>query len=142
MPVKAIPKLSIARNGIGAFVKSCHKVTVQFCNWGGSSKGVRELLTESSSRFRRFTTANKDTTFEIVKKSGHPTLIFHYNTGTENSVCVRNLDAKGVLQKLDEHIKRAGNKPFKYNHKVMSINESVRGVWSPFHEPKEHRHKI
>lgn len=142
MPVKAIPKLSIARNGLGAFVKPCHKVTVQYCNWGGSSQGVRDLLTHPHKQFQKFASGNRDTMFEIVQKNGHPSLTFHYNTGVVSTVDVRNLKAAGVAQTMDEHIKRAGNAPYKFNHKVKSINESIRGVWSPFHEAKENRHKI
>ncbi|OBA20154.1 hypothetical protein METBIDRAFT_45237 [Metschnikowia bicuspidata var. bicuspidata NRRL YB-4993] len=142
MPVKAIQKLSLARNGIGAFVKPCHKITVQFCNWGGSSQGVRDLLVDPEKRFQKFTTSNKDTMFEIVKKSGHPMLTFHYSTGKNSVVDVKNLVPTDIVAKLDEYIKRGGNNLFKFNHKVMSENESVRGVWSPFHEAKEHRHRI
>lgn len=142
MPVKAIPKASIARNGVGAFVKPCYRVTVQYCNWGGSSQGVRDLLSDPKQLFQRFAGQNKETVFEIVKKNGHPQLMFHYNNGSSNAVDVRNKDAVGVTKTLQEHLRRSGNALFKFNHKVMSNNESVRGVWSPLHVAKEHRHKI
>ncbi|KAM9928254.1 hypothetical protein OXX80_010074 [Metschnikowia pulcherrima] len=142
MPVKAIQKLSVARNGVGAFIKPCHKITVQFCNWGGSSQGVRDLLIDQRQPFQKFTNSNKDTMFEIIKRNGHPLLTFHYSTGKNGVVDVRNLAPLDIIKKLDEHIKRGGNDLFKFNHKVKSENESVRGVWSPFHEAKKDRHRI
>lgn len=142
MPVKAIQKLSVARNGIGAFVRPCHKVTVNFCNWGGSSQGVRDLLSHPKQIFQTFAAGNKETVFELVKRNGHPSVTFHYSTGLEQAVDVRNLSAREVVLKLLEHIKRGGNAPFKFNHKVKSINESIRGVWSPFHEAKSNRHRV
>lgn len=45
MVVKAIARNSIGRNGVGAFVFPCRKITLQFCNWGGSSEGMRKFLT-------------------------------------------------------------------------------------------------
>lgn len=143
MPVKAIPRVSLARNGVGAFVKPCHKVTVQFCNWGGSSQGVRDFLAQTSRKsLLAIAAQNKDTLFEVVKRNGHPQFTFHYNNGSSQSVDVRNLKVEQVSKKLEEFIQKSGNAPFKFNHKVMSDNESVRGIWSPLHVDKSNRHRI
>lgn len=144
MPVKAIPRISIARNGVGAFVKPCHKITVQYCNWGGSSQGVRDFLGHSNARksLQAFAAQHKDTMFEIVQSNGHPQMTFHYNNGLQNAVDVRNLSVEKVAQKLWENVQKSGNAAFKFNQKVMSNNESVRGIWSPLHVDKSNRHKI
>lgn len=142
MPVKAIPKVSLARNGVGAFVKPCYKVTVQYCNWGGSSQGVRDFLTTKHTSIELAAQKNRETVFEIIKRLGHPQLIFHYNNGSQNAVDVRNMTVGQVWKALDEHIQRSGNAPFKFNQRVKSNNESVRGVWSPMHVHKAHRHRI
>ncbi|ODV68866.1 hypothetical protein HYPBUDRAFT_147398 [Hyphopichia burtonii NRRL Y-1933] len=140
MPVKAIPKTSLARNGVGAFVVPCHRVTVQYCNWGGSSNGVRELL--KSGKLNKVASTKPQIVFDIVKRSGHPQLKFHYNNDVVKDVDVRNLKDSEVLKKLHEHSQSSGNPLYKYNHKVKSVNESVRGIWSPLHVFKENRHKI
>lgn len=140
MPVKAIPKVSISRNGIGAFVLPCHKVSVQYCNHGGSSSGIRELLASGS-----LNSVAKDKSkifFDITKQKGHPKLVFHYNNDQINQISIANLQPREILNKIDEFSQSSGNKLFKWNHKVLSINESVRGVWSPLHTAKENRHKI
>lgn len=85
---------------------------------------------------------NSDVMFEIVSKKGHPTFTFHYNNGSQEIVDVRNKSVHEVLTKIEEYIRRSGNQPFKFNQKVLSTNESIRGIWSPFHETKENRHRI
>lgn len=140
MPVRGIPIKSIARNGVGAYVLPCHKITLQYCNWGGSSTGLRELL--KTGQLNEYASKKKGTVFEVVKKSGHPILTFHYTTDKTQEVEVKNLDTEKIINKLEEYYQRTGEKLFKFNHKVMSNNESVRGIWSPLHAPKEHRYKI
>lgn len=139
MPVKPIIRPSILRNGLGTFVHPCHKVTIQFCNWGGSSKGTRDFIT---SQLDNFAKSNKNIFVEIVKKSGHPQLIFNYAKDKQEIVDARNKTGSEVLLLLKEYSQRSGNELFKYNHKVMSQNESVRGIWSPMHEHKNFRFKI
>lgn len=144
MPVKAISAVATVRNGVGAFTKPCIKVSLQYCNWGGSSQGVRDFLVAQSQRnsLRGLAAEHKETVFEICKRAGHPQFTFHYGNGQKNTVDVRNLKRDEVLKKLTEYILRSGNPLFKYNHKVMSSNESVRGIWSPLHVHKNDRHRI
>lgn len=142
MPVKAIPKASLARNGLSSYVRPCYRVSLQYCNWGGSSQGVRDFLTHPNNLVDKFAQSNKDIVFEIVTKKGHPSLNFYYSNGVQTAVDVKNMKVGEVARKLQEYIRRSGNEPFKYNHKVLSNNESVRGIWSPFHTAKEDRHRI
>lgn len=141
MPVKAIPKVSIARNGLGTYVTPCFKITIQYCNWGGSSKNLRKIL--SNGKLNEFIKNDKnDIFFEIKKIRGHPKLIFNYNNGINKEIEIKNLKEHEILNKINEFSSRSGNELFKFNHKVKSINDSVRGIWSPLHTPKDHRHKI
>ncbi|CUM52144.1 uncharacterized protein AC631_04064 [Debaryomyces fabryi] len=140
MPVKAIPKVSISRNGVGAYVLPCHRISVQYCNHGGSSSGIRDLL--ASGSLNSMASAKSKIYFDITKQKGHPNLVFHYNNDHTNQVSIANLPASEIMNKINEHSQATGNKLFKWNHKVLSINESVRGIWSPLHTAKENRHKI
>ena len=67
--------------------------------------------------------------------SSHPTT---NNTPTK-AICVRNLDPQQVLQKAE--LLRDGNgeknRKVKAGRVVRSENESVRGIWSPMHGPRE-----
>lgn len=140
MPVKAIPKISRALNGIGAYVVPCHKIKINYCNWGGSSKGIRELL--KAGEINQLGSTKKSIFFEILKRQGHPTIEFHYNNATIKDIAIKNLSRGDILKKIDEYSQSSGADLFKWNHKVLSTNESVRGIWSPMHVPKEFRHKI
>lgn len=140
MPIKGISRASTGRNGLGAFVLPCHRIQVQYCNWGGSSKGVRELLT--AGKLNKIATSKPEIFFDVVRKAGHPKLTFHYSPQKTREVDVRNMDLKELMSTLDEHSQASGNPLFKYNHKVISENESVRGIWSPLHLPKDARHRI
>lgn len=64
----------------------------------------------------------------------HPVIKGTYINGRSKAVCVRNLEKEQILQKANllrdasgERNRRTINKP------VRSLNESVRGIWSPFH---------
>lgn len=141
MPVRAIPKVSIARNGVGTLVVPCNKIQIQYCNWGGSSQGVRDLLT--NGQLNNFASNNKNIFIEVIKKAGHPKATFHYSNKSKiNEVDIKNLKFNEVLKKINEYSQRSGNELFKWNHKVLSINQSTRGIWSPLHEAKGDRYKI
>lgn len=63
----------------------------------------------------------------------HPVVRGHYINGKERSVCVRNLEKEQILEKTEFLRDASGEKNKRTNKKVMSLNESVRGIWSPFH---------
>lgn len=79
---------------------------------------------------------------DIRSESGHPLLKFHYNNGKSQLVSAANLTAKEIEAKINEYSERSGAALLRFNHKVMSINDSVRGIWSPMQIPKSHRYKI
>ncbi|CUM62577.1 uncharacterized protein PRCAT00000129001 [Priceomyces carsonii] len=140
MPVKAIQKLSVGRNGVGAYVVPCHKIALQYCNWGGSSSGARDFL--SSGALNELALKKRNIVFEIKKVLGHPKLKFYYANKNFKEIEVKNFNSKEIKEKLEELSQSSGNKLSKFNQRVLSINESVRGVWSPLHVPKDHRHRI
>lgn len=113
---------------------------MRYCDWGGSSSGARDLL--KTGKLNTIGQAMPFAMFEVVMKHGAPSLTFHYNSGKEQEICVANLDSKEIEKKITEYGQRSGADLFKFNHKVMSINDSVRGIWSPMQIPKSHRHKI
>ena len=63
----------------------------------------------------------------------HPLLRAHYVNGRERAVCVRNLEPKEILAKA-ELLRSASGAPVRHTtRKVFSENESVRGIWDPYH---------
>jgi len=48
-------------------------------------------------------------------------------------VCVRNLEKEQILQKAELLRDASGEKLRRVTKPVRSGNESVRGIWSPYH---------
>ena len=66
----------------------------------------------------------------------HPVIIGHYINGRQKAICVRNMTNEGVREKAELLRDASGEKLKRVNKPVMSVNESVRGIWSPFHGAK------
>src|SRR5271170_340584 len=64
----------------------------------------------------------------------HPALRAFYINGRAKEVCVRNLDARQILLKAQLLTQNSGdkNRPIRGKN-VLSANDNVRGMWSPFH---------
>src|SRR5262245_51926889 len=66
----------------------------------------------------------------------HPVIRAHYINGNQRSICVRNMTNEGVREKAELLRDASGETNKRVNKPVTSINESVRGIWSPFHGAK------
>ncbi|CCF58066.1 hypothetical protein KAFR_0D04180 [Kazachstania africana CBS 2517] len=139
MVVKAISRVSLPVNGVSTFVLPCCKITLQYCNWGGSSQGMRHFL--KSSRLDKLATKYPSIEFNIIKKSGHPLVRAKYTNGREKVVCVGNMNIDNVENKILLLKDSSGEQLMKLskNDNVRSLNGSVRGVWSPFHSAFKHK---
>ncbi|KAH8599716.1 mitochondrial ribosomal protein-like protein subunit L51, partial [Bisporella sp. PMI_857] len=104
---------------VGAFILQCKRLDFHYCDWAGSSKGMNIFLRTALTKF-----AAANPQIEMVvspRPNKHPVIIGHYINGREKRYKAELLrDASG------EKLKKV-TKP------VKSINESVRGVWSPYH---------
>jgi large subunit ribosomal protein L43 len=63
----------------------------------------------------------------------HPIIRGTYVNGREKVICVRNMTNTQILNKALLLRNANGEKLRKVTKPVKSINESVRGVWSPYH---------
>lgn len=57
----------------------------------------------------------------------------HYINGREKAICVRNLEPEDILKKAMILKDASGEKLKRTKKPVTSLNESVRGIWSPYH---------
>jgi large subunit ribosomal protein L43 len=86
------------------------------------------------SHLAAFARTHPEIEFTVSPRPGkHPVIIGHYINGREKAVCVRNLDQNQILKKVELLRDASGEKLRKTNKAVLSINPSVRGVWSPYH---------
>jgi len=63
----------------------------------------------------------------------HPIIRGTYINGREKVICVRNLEHNQILQKAELLRNSSGLRLKKLKKPVQSLNESVRGIFSPFH---------
>ncbi|RMJ28602.1 hypothetical protein PHISP_00562 [Aspergillus sp. HF37] len=131
MPVRGIRSVTAARNGVGAFILQCKRIDFHYCDWAGSSRGMLAYL---SNNLGAFAQANPQIEIHVSPRPRkHPVIRGHYINGKEKSICVRNLQPGQIAQKASLLKEASGEKPKRTTKPVTSINESVRGIWSPYH---------
>ncbi|KAL2886587.1 54S ribosomal protein L51, mitochondrial [Ceratocystis lukuohia] len=159
MTIRALTAVSTGQNGVGAFVLQCKKLSFHYCDWAGSSVGMKTLRLPTpqrrlapypalqantlitiyfsgfiKSQLTKFAASNPEIEIEVSPRPGkHPVIIGQYITGKERAICVRNLQPDQVLKKAMVLRNATGEKNKRTNKPVTSITESVRGVWSPYH---------
>ncbi|EKG16861.1 hypothetical protein MPH_05842 [Macrophomina phaseolina MS6] len=132
MPLAALKTVAKGQNGVGAFILQCKRLDFHYCDWAGSSKGMKSFLEHKLAAFAKANPSIEITVSPRPRKE--PVIKGHYINGRTKAICVRNLEKEQILQKAQllrdasgERNRRTINKP------VKSLNESVRGIWSPFH---------
>ncbi|KAL9623459.1 MAG: hypothetical protein Q9160_002352 [Pyrenula sp. 1 TL-2023] len=133
MPLEAVRAVSSSRNGVGAFILQCKRLDFHYCDWAGSSRGMNAFL--KSTLFTKFSKANPQIEITVSPRPRrHPVIKGQYINGREKAICVRNLEANQVLDKARLLSEATGEKNKLIRGKnVVSINENVRGIWSPYH---------
>jgi len=63
----------------------------------------------------------------------HPVIIGSYINGRQRAICVRNFQPNQIIKTVEALRDSNGEKNRRSNKPVSSINESVRGIWSPYH---------
>ncbi|KAI1435520.1 thioredoxin-like protein [Xylaria sp. CBS 124048] len=131
MTIVALENVSVGRNGVGAFILQCKKMDIFYCNQSGSSRGMNAFI---KYELAKFAAANPQVEFSVSPRpKKHPVMVGHYINGAQKSICVKNLEMLQVLKKAELLRDASGEKVRKANKAITSINESVRGIWSPYH---------
>ncbi|KAK4992275.1 39S ribosomal protein L51, mitochondrial [Elasticomyces elasticus] len=131
MPLQALRSVAKSQNGVGAFILQCKRLDFHYCDWAGSSKGMNAFLKHTLPAFARQNPQVEITISPRPRK--HPVIRGTYINGREKAVCVRNMEKEQVLEKANLLRDASGEKLRKVTKPVKSLNESVRGIWDPFH---------
>ncbi|KAF2723607.1 hypothetical protein K431DRAFT_282703 [Polychaeton citri CBS 116435] len=132
MPLQALRTVSKGQNGVGAFILQCKRLDFHYCDWAGSSRGMNAFLKSELAAFAR---QNPQVEITVSPRPGrHPVVRGHYINGREKAICVRNMAIQEILQKALLLRNASGEKLKRVTKPVKSLNESVRGIWSPMHE--------
>lgn len=139
------------QNGVGAFILQCKRLDFSYCDWAGSSKGMLYVsktifqstknpsLILSSSAFLKedlpaFARANPQIEIRVFPRpTKHPFVRGHFINGNEKAISVRNFKPDEILEKVNLLKQASGEKSKRQKKPVTSLNESVRGIWSPYH---------
>ncbi|GAA5847982.1 hypothetical protein JCM3766R1_005929 [Sporobolomyces carnicolor] len=117
-----------------SFVLGCKKLVLSYSEVQGSAKGMRHFL--SSGLAAQWAERYPGVEFVVRREEGkHPMLRGLYLNGRSKEICVRSLEPSSIAQKVKLLLDSSGAKitPIR-RPKVESTNESVRGIWSAFHE--------
>lgn len=109
--------------------------------FGGKKKQSNKPRRSSflKSHLEAFARANPQIEVTVSPRPGkHPVLKGRYINGKEKAICVRNMEPNEILQKATLLRDASGEKLKKVTKPVKSLNESVRGIWDPFHGQKFH----
>lgn len=107
------------------------KLTVFFCDFGGSSNGVREMI--SSPQMKDFIENNKQIEFEFVcKRNHHPYMRGSYINGYNKDLPLRNYSNEQVLNSFNALRNQLGRKAFKVSgSRIFNTKKSIQGAWEP-----------
>ncbi|KAI0123889.1 thioredoxin-like protein [Xylariales sp. AK1849] len=131
MTIRALEKVSVGQNGIGAFILQCKRLDIHYCDHSGSSRGMNAFI---KTHLQKFASSHPSVEFAVSPRPRkHPVMIGHYINGKQKSICVKNMEPSQILKKAELLRDASGDKVKKVNKPITSINESVRGVWSPYH---------
>lgn len=87
-----------------------------------------------TSQLPKFAADNPEIEITISPRPNrHPVVVARYINGKEKPVCVRSMTPSEILKKVQLLRDASGERQFRTTKPVHSINESVRGIWSPYH---------
>lgn len=104
--------------------------------FGGMSDSHGSSPTSSfiKNQLPKFAAANPQIEMTVSPRPNrHPVIVGHYINGKQKPVCVRNMEPLQILKKAELLRDASGEKQRRTTKPVSSINQSVRGIWSPYH---------
>ncbi|CAL5870844.1 uncharacterized protein PFLUO_LOCUS5085 [Penicillium psychrofluorescens] len=131
MTVQGLRTVTSAQNGAGAFILQCKRLDLHYNLQGASSHGLRTFVQTLLPKFARQYPQIEFRVSPTPKK--HPVVRGHYINGREKPICVRNMQPNEILKKVILLKEASGEKNRRQSKPVRSLNESVRGIWSPYH---------
>ncbi|KAM7262860.1 hypothetical protein ACFE04_000543 [Oxalis oulophora] len=104
------------------------KLIVSYCDWGGSSRGIRAFMESQLPALKE-----KAPHLEVVtelNRGQHPYLKGLYKNLNERVVCVRNLTPDDVLVQANRLRNSQGRKVVKLKTRHVTQHPSVQGPWT------------
>lgn len=106
-------------------VPQLKNIRLYFCDFGGSSLGVRQAL--ASQEFATFVEANPHLNFEILmRRNHHPVVSSTYINGYVKDQSLRSFESKDVVDWMTKVNSEYGRRALKHNaNKVVTERKSI-----------------
>ena len=111
------------------------KLTLFYCEHGGSSQAVRDFL--ASGRLIEWARERPHLNIKVKVRNGkHPFVKGEYLTSPNDNIhqiCIKSNQAKSpdIEAALDQLYNRSGRKATKFTKPVYTDTPSIQGVWTP-----------
>ena len=104
-------------------------ISLQFCDFGGSSHGVRNFI--KSDKVYDIANNYKDVKFSFnLVRGSHPYIRVNFINRFTKSIPLRMDNSEEAEQKLQLTCNEIGRKPLTHNgFRVISYNKSIQGGW-------------
>jgi large subunit ribosomal protein L43 len=103
------------------------KLTLNYCQFGGSSRGVRKFLRYGLTDFAN---ANPQVLITAQPRNyKHPSATGHYINNKTKSIGLRKMSPKEVTEVVNELRNTSGRKMTKINYIRQTETPSVQGEW-------------
>eukprot|EP00934_Nitzschia_sp_Nitz4_P007171 Nitzschia sp. Nitz4//scaffold215_size37433//9141//9572//NITZ4_007747-RA/size37433-processed-gene-0.47-mRNA-1//-1//CDS//3329542139//7161//frame0 len=122
-------------------ITQCQKLTIFYCEHGGSSQAVRDFL--KSPNLMSWAMDRPNVAIQVRVRNGkHPYVKAEYLSGVNShktqepyihQICLKSNKARSpdVQGALDQLYNRSGRKITKLTQPVYTQTPSVQGVWTP-----------
>jgi len=113
-------------------VRQLKKITLAYCEHGGSSQGLRTFL--ASSNRKEIQDTNPHIEFVYRKSNGrHPLLIAEYQNGVSTPISLRNLEIPEIRRFIDYVNNRRGGPHRNWTERRRHVTDrpSIQGFWHP-----------
>jgi large subunit ribosomal protein L43 len=123
------------QNGLGLFIPQIKRIVLNYCETSGSSRHLIQYFKQG--QLNQFAQSHPHVQFIVTPRpASHPLIKGTYMNGKQKVLCVKNMNAKEINERLTFLVESADaiTRPAPRGG-VQSATPAVRGIWSPF-QPK------